>query len=45
MEPVFAALFAWAWLAEVLAVQAALGGAMVVFAVILSEYRAGSEPA
>lgn len=42
MEPVFAAAFAWAWLAEVLTAQAALGGALVVFAVILSELRAGS---
>ena len=42
MEPVFAALFAWLWLAEVLTLQAAFGGAMVVGAVILSEYRASS---
>jgi drug/metabolite transporter (DMT)-like permease len=42
MEPVFAALFAWLWLAEVLTLQAAIGGAMVVGAVILSEYRASS---
>jgi drug/metabolite transporter (DMT)-like permease len=47
MEPVFAALFAWAWLSEVLSVQAAIGGAMVVCAVILSEYRpaAPNQPA
>lgn len=37
MEPVFAALFAWMWLGEMLTVQAAIGGAMVVTAVILSE--------
>jgi len=42
MEPVFAALFAWLWLAEALSVQAAIGGAMVVGAVILSEYRAST---
>ncbi len=39
MEPVFAALFAWGWLAEALTLRAALGGAMVVLAVILSEWR------
>ncbi len=39
MEPVFAALFAWAWLSEVLTVRAALGGAMVVVAVLLSELK------
>lgn len=39
MEPVFAALFAWAWLGELLSAQAALGGAIVVFAVVLSEWR------
>jgi drug/metabolite transporter (DMT)-like permease len=44
MEPVFAALFAWGWLSEVLSLQAALGGALVVCAVILSEYRAAPEP-
>jgi drug/metabolite transporter (DMT)-like permease len=39
MEPVFAALFAWLWLAELLTWKAALGGAMVIFAVVLSELR------
>ncbi|APW44900.1 hypothetical protein RS694_15090 [Rhodoferax saidenbachensis] len=39
MEPVFAALFAWMWLAEALTLRAALGGAMVVCAVVLSEWR------
>lgn len=39
MEPVFAAVFAWFWLAELLTVQAAIGGAMVVFAVVMSEIR------
>lgn len=38
LEPVFAAFFAWAVLGEVLGIQAALGGAMVVLAVILSEW-------
>ena len=38
MEPVFAALFAWFWLAESLSVRAALGGALVVGAVLLSEW-------
>lgn len=41
MEPVFAALFGWLWLGEVLAARAALGGAMVVVAVILSELKPG----
>ena len=40
MEPVFAALFAWWWLAEALTVVAAIGGAMVVMAVVWSEWRA-----
>jgi drug/metabolite transporter (DMT)-like permease len=39
LEPVFAAVFAWLWLAEVLTVQAAIGGAMVVFAVVMGELR------
>jgi drug/metabolite transporter (DMT)-like permease len=39
MEPVFAALFAWWWLAEGLTFKAALGGAIVVFAVVLSELK------
>ncbi|MDP3650708.1 MAG: DMT family transporter [Rhodoferax sp.] len=45
MEPVFAALFAWMWLAEGLTWTAALGGAMVVVAVVLSEWSAsGNAP-
>ena len=36
MEPVFAALFAWVWLSEGLTIRAALGGAVVVFAVVFS---------
>ena len=36
MEPVFAALFAWLWLAELLTMRAALGAVIVVFAVLLS---------
>jgi len=39
MEPVFAALFGWLWLGEVLGSRAALGGAMVVVAVIVSELK------
>lgn len=38
MEPVFAALFAWAWLSEILSARAAVGGAIVVGAVLLSEW-------
>ena len=40
MEPVFAALFAWLWLAELLTPSAAFGAAIVVFAVVLSEVKA-----
>ena len=42
MEPVFAALFAWWWLAEGLTFKAALGGAIVVFAVVLSEWKSAT---
>lgn len=38
MEPVFAAVFAWLWLNEVLTLQASIGAAMVVLAVVMSEY-------
>lgn len=39
MEPVFAALFGWLWLAEMLGGRGMLGGAMVVLAVVLSEWK------
>lgn len=39
MEPVFAALFGWLWLTESLTLRAAVGGALVVGAVILSEMK------
>jgi drug/metabolite transporter (DMT)-like permease len=39
MEPVFAALFAWLWLGESLGARGAIGGALVVIAVIVSEWR------
>ncbi|MDE2196858.1 MAG: DMT family transporter [Gammaproteobacteria bacterium] len=39
MEPVFAALFGWLWLHETLGVRGFVGGAMVVLAVILGEWR------
>ena len=39
MEPVFAALFAWAWLSESLTMLAALGAMLVVTAVVLSEWK------
>ena len=42
MEPVFAAMFAWMWLAEVLSLSAAIGGAMVVMAVVASEWPSAS---
>lgn len=38
MEPVFAALFAWMWLHELLTIQATVGAAMVVVAVVLSQF-------
>ena len=38
MEPVFAAMFAWLWLNEMLTVKASLGAALVVVAIVLSEY-------
>jgi drug/metabolite transporter (DMT)-like permease len=44
MEPVFAALFSWLWLSEVLTMRAALGAAIVVFAVVLSELKPASYP-
>ena len=39
MEPVFAALFGWWWLSEWLGMRGLAGGALVVFAMILSEWR------
>ncbi|WP_342618449.1 DMT family transporter [Rhodoferax sp. GW822-FHT02A01] len=39
MEPVFAAMFAWVWLSEGLSLRAALGAAVVVFAVVFSEWK------
>lgn len=39
LEPVFAALFGWLLLSESLTVQAGIGGAMVVVAVIISELK------
>jgi drug/metabolite transporter (DMT)-like permease len=45
MEPVFAALFGWLWLSEVLTTRAAIGGALVVGAVILSELKPGRKAA
>ena len=38
LEPVFAAVFAWLWLNEVLTLQASIGAALVVIAVVMSEY-------
>lgn len=42
MEPVFAALFGWWWLSESLGLRGLVGGAMVVLAVILGEWRFGA---
>jgi drug/metabolite transporter (DMT)-like permease len=38
LEPVFAAVFSWLWLGEQLSLRAALGGGIVVIAVVLSEW-------
>ena len=38
MEPVFAAMFAWLWLNEVLSLQASAGAFLVLVAVVMSEY-------
>jgi drug/metabolite transporter (DMT)-like permease len=43
LEPVFAALFGWIWLNEVLSSRAALGGTMVVVAVLVSELKSGQK--
>lgn len=45
MEPVFAALFAWLWLSELLTLRAALGALIVVVAVVLSETQPTANPA
>lgn len=39
MEPVFAAMFGWMWLGEVLGWRGAIGGAIVIGALVLSELR------
>ncbi|HEX6549113.1 MAG TPA: DMT family transporter [Gammaproteobacteria bacterium] len=39
MEPVFAAVFGWWWLGEAMGMRGLIGGAMVVGAVILGEWR------
>jgi drug/metabolite transporter (DMT)-like permease len=45
MEPVFAALFAWIGLSEGLTLRAALGAALVVFAVVYGEWKPSQRPA
>ena len=42
MEPVFAAMFAWIMLQEGLGWRAAIGGLLVVFAVVFSEMRSNA---
>jgi drug/metabolite transporter (DMT)-like permease len=42
MEPVFAALFAWLWLNELLGWRGAVGGALIVAAIVVSETRPAS---
>jgi drug/metabolite transporter (DMT)-like permease len=41
LEPVFAALFAWWWLSEGLTPRATVGAALVLLAVVLSEFKPG----
>ncbi|HEV2611503.1 MAG TPA: DMT family transporter [Noviherbaspirillum sp.] len=43
MEPVFASLFGWMWLGEVLGVRGLAGGAIVIGALLLSELRPRSQ--
>ncbi|HYD63049.1 MAG TPA: DMT family transporter [Noviherbaspirillum sp.] len=43
MEPVFAAMFGWAWLGELLGWRGVAGGAMVIGALVLSELRPGKK--
>jgi drug/metabolite transporter (DMT)-like permease len=45
MEPVFAALFGWLWLSEMLTQRAAVGALIVVSAVVLSELKPAPKPA
>jgi drug/metabolite transporter (DMT)-like permease len=42
LEPVFAAVFAWWWLAESLTPRATAGAALVLLAVVLSELKPGT---
>lgn len=42
MEPVFAALFGWMWLGELLGWRGAAGGAIVIGALVLAELRPAS---
>lgn len=42
MEPVFAAMFAWLLLSEALGMRAAVGGLLVVLAVVFSEMRSNA---
>lgn len=44
LEPVFAALFAWLWLHETMSGRALAGGALVVMAVIIGEWRFSCRP-
>ena len=45
MEPVFAALFAWWWIGESLSASAAVGGLVIVSAVLLSEWHGSADKA
>jgi drug/metabolite transporter (DMT)-like permease len=45
MEPVFASLFGWLWLGEVLGARGLIGGAIVIGALLLSELRPQPEKA
>jgi drug/metabolite transporter (DMT)-like permease len=43
MEPVFAALFGWLWLGELLGWRGFAGGAVVIAALVLGEWRSASK--
>ncbi len=44
LEPVFAALFAWVWIGETLGVRGWLGGALIVGAMVLSQWPGQKSP-
>jgi drug/metabolite transporter (DMT)-like permease len=45
MEPVFAAMFGWMWLSEMLGWRGAAGGALVIAAIVMNELRSAPKEA